>query len=343
MFKMKQNITNSVTVVALSLLLLSFFVQTINIVDVDAAKTSREKACINPRNTQEKDPKFCAHLIVIKNVDGGTASPSDFTISVTSTSSDKPSPSTFKGSSSGTSVTLGQGSYQVTETNIPNDYTPSYSSGCSGTISAGQTKTCTITNTFTPPTGTLTVVKNVKGGTASPSDFIITVVGNNPSPKTFPGSSSGTTVTIGEGEYFVGEASIAGYDPGYSSGCSGTISADQTKECTVTNYKRATLTIIKQVVGGTAQPSDFEFLYTIFSNDGGQCHGVPQQQSPFSEQGTTVEVPTDPSICGYDVIEFRPSGPAGYTPVYSPECSSNTAPSPGQSLTCIVTNTFTGT
>ncbi len=162
------------------------------IVNVDAVKTSREKACTNPRNTQEKDPKFCAHLIVIKNVQGGTAQPSDFTISATSTARDQPSPSSFPGSSSGTTVTLGRGSYQVTETGIADNYNPTYSSACSGSISAGQTKTCTVTNTFTPPTGTLTVIVLVEGGTAQPSDFnIVIALANNPSPSQFQGSSSG--------------------------------------------------------------------------------------------------------------------------------------------------------
>jgi hypothetical protein len=36
---------------------------------------------------------------------------------------------------------------------VPN-YTPSYSSGCSGSIVAGETTTCTITNSFTPPPDT---------------------------------------------------------------------------------------------------------------------------------------------------------------------------------------------
>ena len=47
-----KNVTKSITIVAVSVLLLSIVVQTINIVDVDAAKVSREKACTNPRNTQ---------------------------------------------------------------------------------------------------------------------------------------------------------------------------------------------------------------------------------------------------------------------------------------------------
>jgi hypothetical protein len=235
---MKKNFitANSISIVAavsVSLLLLSLVVlQTMNIVNVDAAKTSREKACTNPRNTQEKDPKFCTHLIVIKNVAGsGTATPSDFTIGVTG---NNPSPSSFPGSSSGTEVTLGQGSYQVTETGIADNYNPTYSSACSGTISAGQTKTCTITNTFTPPTGTLTVIKKVVGGTAQPSDFTIIIVGNNPSPREFPGSSSGTTVTLGEGNFRVEEGGPA-YDSSFVGDCTSTISAGQSKTCTITN------------------------------------------------------------------------------------------------------------
>jgi hypothetical protein len=218
-------------------LLLSFVVlQTMTIVNVDAVKTSRDKACTNPRNTQEKDPKFCAHLIVIKNVAGsGTASPSDFTISATSTGRDQPSPSSFPGSSSGTTVTIGQGSYQVTETGIAANYNPTYSSDCSGTISAGQTKTCTVTNTFTPPTGTLIVTKQVVGGPLQPSDFNIVVLGNNPSPSSFTGSSSGTTVTLGEGTFNIVEGGAISYSQSFSGDCAGTISAGQTLTCTITN------------------------------------------------------------------------------------------------------------
>ena len=226
-------ITNSIAIVAASVLLLSFFAQTMNmvVIDVDAQKTSREKACTNPRNTQEKDPKFCARLTVIKDVEGGTASPSDFTIGVTG---NNPSPSQFPGSSSGTTVTLGQGSYQVTETGIVANYDPTYSSDCSGTISAGQTKTCTITNTFTPP-GILIVIKEVEGGTLQPSDFTMIVQGNNPSPSEFQGSSSGTIVTLGPGDYLTGEAFQPGYTATFPSDCSGTISAGEIKTCTITN------------------------------------------------------------------------------------------------------------
>src|ERR671938_506162 len=70
----------------------------------------------------------------------------------------------------------------------------------------------------------LTVTTKVSGGTSKPSDFIVSVSGNNPSPKSFSGSSSGTSVTLKAGGYQVIEENdgTAGYSVSYSSGCSGT-------------------------------------------------------------------------------------------------------------------------
>jgi hypothetical protein len=47
----------------------------------------------------------------------------------------------------------------------------------------------------------LTVTTKVNAGTKKPSDFTITVSGNSPSPKSFSGSSSGTSVTLNAGKY----------------------------------------------------------------------------------------------------------------------------------------------
>ena len=55
-----------------------------------------------------------------------------------------------------------------------------------------------------PQPGTILVTKQVNnegGGSARPSDFTITVDGNNPTPASFDGSSSGTTVQLLEGRY----------------------------------------------------------------------------------------------------------------------------------------------
>ncbi|MFL6375913.1 MAG: hypothetical protein ACJ72R_00425 [Nitrososphaeraceae archaeon] len=218
----------------------------------DGSEISKEKCVclddgsspINGKCPKPSPPGSLTFLSVVKKVtsnDGssGTKKPSDFTITVTG---NDPSPSSFSGSSSGTSVTLRPGTYKVTEDdNIPG-YTTSYSSECSGTAKGGRIQ-CTITNEYTasPPGSTtfLDVITNVinnNQGTKKPSDFTITVTGNDPSPSSFSGSSSGTSVTLRPGSYKVTETERpSGYTTRYSSGCSGTLDAGQTEDCTITN------------------------------------------------------------------------------------------------------------
>jgi hypothetical protein len=82
----------------------------------------------------------------------------------------------------------------------------------------------------------ITEVDNANGGTKKPSDFTITVSGNNPSPKSFPGSSSGTFVTMRSGSYKVTEDNgIPGYSTSYSSGCSGDASGGVPIKCNISN------------------------------------------------------------------------------------------------------------
>ena len=219
----------------------------------DGSEVSKEK-CICPDGSSPVNdecpkptppPGSLTFLSVVKKVinsKGGsdTKKPSDFTITVTG---NNPSPSTFSGSSSGTSVTLKSGSYKVTEDNSIPGYTTSYSSGCSGTAKGGVPIKCTITNQQnSPPHGSttfLSVIKKVinnNQGTKKPSDFTITVTGNKPSPSTFSGSSSGTSVTLKSGSYKVTETQgPSGYTASYSSDCSGSIDAGQNKQCTITN------------------------------------------------------------------------------------------------------------
>jgi uncharacterized repeat protein (TIGR01451 family) len=91
-----------------------------------------------------------ATLTVIKQVinnNGGSKSASDFTIQVSGSNAN---PASFAGSASGTAVSLDAGAYSVTET-PPAGYSVSYSSGCSGTLAAGGSATCTVTNNDNPP------------------------------------------------------------------------------------------------------------------------------------------------------------------------------------------------
>ena len=89
-------------------------------------------------------------LIVVTNVantNGGVKSASDFSDTVSGTNV-MPT-STFTASASGTTLTLSAGSFAVIQ-NPSAGYNVSYSSDCAGTIAAGDTKTCTITDNDKP-------------------------------------------------------------------------------------------------------------------------------------------------------------------------------------------------
>jgi hypothetical protein len=87
--------------------------------------------------------------------------------------------------------------------------------------------------------GTLIVTKDVinqsGGNNKNPSDFTITVHGNNPSPGSFPGSSSGTAVKLQMGMYSVTETGPLGYNSTLSGDCSGGMMSVETKKCSITN------------------------------------------------------------------------------------------------------------
>src|SRR5437899_5519849 len=141
-------------------------------------------------------PGLLGTLKVTTKVSGGNKNPSDFTITVFGNS---PKPASFAGSSSGTTVTLKPGTYNVSASAV-SGYATTYSSGCSGTASGGLVN-CTVANKYTPPPGSttflnvVTKVDNTNGGTKKPSDFTITVSGNSPKPASFAGSSLVTCVT----------------------------------------------------------------------------------------------------------------------------------------------------
>ena len=100
----------------------------------------------------------------------------------------------------------------------------------------------------TPDPGTsprITVIKNVVGGTASPSNFTISIKQNGTELQSFPGSSNGTTKTVSlaaSRTFNVSESTSAGYTGTFSGDCnsSGTIvfgasESDNEKVCTITN------------------------------------------------------------------------------------------------------------
>jgi prealbumin domain-containing protein len=80
-----------------------------------------------------------------------------------------------------------------------------------------------------------TKVINEGGGNKKPSDFTITIHGNDPSPSSFAGNSSGTPVKLHMGMYSVTENGLSGYNSTSSDDCSGGMMSVEAKSCTITN------------------------------------------------------------------------------------------------------------
>jgi prealbumin domain-containing protein len=270
-------------------------------------------------------------LTVIKHVindNGGTASASDFTMSV---SGGNPSPANSAGAESpGTPVGIDPNApYNVTESG-PSGYTASYSAGCTSAtgIPVGGSATCTITNDDNA--ATLIVIKHVindNGGTKVAADFTLDSGGANDTPDNFAGAESpGTTVTLDAGSYTVSETGPSGYTASYSADCAGSIANGETKTCTVTNDDQAAqLIVIKHVIndnGGSATAANFTL-------DSGGANDTPDNFAGAESPGTTVTLDAG----SYNVTE---TGPSGYAASFSADCSGTIAN--GQTKTCTVTN-----
>jgi YVTN family beta-propeller protein len=305
-----------------------------------------KKCTITNTYSEPPPPVTTAKIIVTKKVineGGGDREPSDFTITV---DGNNPTPSSFDGSSSGTTVTINEGSYNVTEEGpdissdyVPGRYTPSYSSNCAGEIQPGDTVRCTITNKYNqfipgvlPKLIVTKQVINDGGGEAEPSDFTITVDGNNPNPSSFDGSSSGTSVSLEPGSYSITESSLPEYTSSKSGDCAGSLSTGETKQCTITNIyhpidKSAQLIVINNVINNdgseiTVKPS--AFIITVHGND-------PLPRSFPGKTGEGVIVNLNPGR--YSVTA---DGPDGYTSDYSEGCEGTIRQ--GDAKACVITN-----
>ena len=77
--------------------------------------------------------------------------------------------------------------------------------------------------------GTGTLLVYMQGGALA-----VSVLGQNPAPHTFTGSTGGTLVTLGSGQYSVLVNNSNNYSAQYSAGCNGTIYQNQTNTCVIT-------------------------------------------------------------------------------------------------------------
>lgn len=275
------------------------------------------------------------HLIVIKHVindNGGTKAAGDFTTTITGVTTAVPTAAGVE-SPGVDNVLTTVGSYSVDE-GVHTGYTKTLSTGCSGTIALGETKTCTITNDDIAPTLKLVkVVTNNNGGNKNPVDWTLTATGTNG----FSDLGNSTTfhaVNAGVG-YVLSESTVPGYDAGSwscdvgnLSGSTVTLSLTQNATCTITNDDQAAhIIIIKQVTndnGGTKVAGDFSGTISGVTVSGGNAW-TGTATPGVNKTLTTVGI--------YTVAENADST---YATTYSADCTGTIAL--GETKTCTVTN-----
>ena len=152
-------------------------------------------------NSYHPPPPPTGALTLIKHVDntgGGQGTPVEWTLTA-----DGPQTVTGPGNTpSVTAVVVASGDYALTESGGPADYdasdwtcTGGTLAGDTVTVTDGADVTCEITNTYhpppSPPAGSITLVKHVKGGTGVPSDWTLSAAG----PQTVRGPANSEAVT----------------------------------------------------------------------------------------------------------------------------------------------------
>jgi len=287
-----------------------------------------------------------ATLTLIKTVtndNGGTAQPADWTLSASG-----PTPiSGASGSGTVTNAAVTQGSYTLSESGGPANYTAgTYSCVKNGggavvsnsiTLAANDVATCTINNNDNPPALHLRkTVTNNNGGTAANTDWTLTATGTGGSPTNLSGTTPvDSTASFKADTYALGESGPANYTGG-AWNCGGATMPDTTYvtvpfggnvTCTINNDDNAAhLIVIKHVVndnGGSAVAGSFSTTISGVATAAPTAAGV---ESPGVNNVLT-------SVGAYSVDE---GAHTGYTKTLSADCSGTIAL--GQTKTCTITN-----
>ncbi|WP_456825757.1 hypothetical protein [Cellulomonas sp. P5_E12] len=299
-------------------------------------------------NTREQ---AAPHLLTLaKDVVGGPAQPADFELSAVGPGGTVVGPS---GSPTVTAVPVGPGAYTLSERPLNPAANAGYGAGswtCSSGTLVGAVltltdgdgdPTCRITNTWTG--GYLTLAKTVVGGTLSPTAWTLTAAGPGGAALSGPhGDPAVTHVAVPAGTYALGETGPGNYTASTWSCTTGgvapasvVVGSGSDIICTVTNtIDQASLTLVKQVDGGPAQPADF----TLRAES---TNGVVVSGTSGSPGVTQVPIETGQT---WSLSE----GPvAGYVPG-SWSCQGATAVGDvvaipeDADVTCTVTNHWTG-
>jgi len=211
-----------------------------------------------------------AQLIVIKdaiNDDGGTQVASNFTTTISGVTTANPSAPGVEAPGV-TNILTSLGNYSVDEGSHVG-YTKTLSRDCSGTIAAGEVKTCTITNDdIAPKLRLVKIVDNgTTGGTATAGDWTLHATGNggfsdDGDSTTHHEVNAGVAYVLSESNgpsgYMMGSWSC---DGGVLSGNTLTLRVGEDVECKITNTAiQPTLTLKKTVINdddGDADQDDF--------------------------------------------------------------------------------------
>ncbi|NLZ24734.1 DUF11 domain-containing protein, partial [Candidatus Dojkabacteria bacterium] len=199
-------------------------------------------------------------LTLVKEVEnnyGGTANPTDWTLTATG-------PTSISGSGGATSGdTFKAGTYILSESEGPKGYSAgswsctndiAVSEGNSIVLDIGQSTTCTIINSDIQPK--ITVTKIVEGGNKEVSNFNL-YVGET-------GVISGVQIGINTGTYIVSEDTDTDYNSVIGKDCASdgsiTLALGDVKECTITNTRKTgQITFTKNISHGDASPSNWVF------------------------------------------------------------------------------------
>ena len=305
---------------------------------------------------------------VVVNDDGGQADEDDWTYNANE-SPDQGSlgnVQTAAGPGGQThSLTAGTTFNVVENAGGPAGYTVSYG-GCEGTIQAGTTSTCTITNSDNPPSLTLTkTVVNDNGQTNVARDFTLSATGSSrsfsaaagTSETSLTGSTGAQTVTA-EVVYTLSENTVAGYTAsGWT--CSGTgttqgtganantvtIALGGSGTCAITNSDNPpSLTLTKTVVNDNGQTNvarDFTLSATGSSRSFSAAAGTSETSLTGSTgaQTVTAEVVytlSENTVAGYTASGWTCSG-TGTTQGTGANANTVTI-ALGGSGTCAITN-----
>lgn len=230
------------------------------------------------------------------------------------------------------------GTYSVSET-VPTGWDKTGDTCQSVVVGAGETKTCTITNT---KRGTIVIVKNAINNSAQDFTFNNNFANGNPTTFALDDDSNATlpntrSFEVLPGTYAVSEDAVTGWQQ-ESATCSDEIpvgaiavAPGETVTCTFVNEELAKIVLVKNTVGGNGT---FDFTMTgaglpttaqlvTTANTATQTFSDLDQDNTYSIAETVPE--------GWDLTSSSCTG-TGNTPA-------SITPNPGETVTCTFTNT----